>query len=581
MKFSKSLLVLSVGVALAGCGSDSDNSAATDKDKVVTCATATSCSKFTVLHTNDHHGRFWENSNGEYGMAARKTLIDSIRAEVSSNGGTSILLSGGDINTGVPESDMQDAEPDFIGMNLLGYDAMAVGNHEFDNELSVLDKQAKLAEFPMLAANIYKKDADGKVTDERYFQPYKVFDLNGVKVAVVGLTTKDTAKLVNPDNVASIHFADPQTEIKKVLAEIEAKEKVDLVFATTHMGHYANGTHGTEAPGDVMLARSLESGQLDAIIGGHSQNPVCMEPGTNQYANFKPGDACAPDQQNGTYIMQAHEWGKYVGRADFEYYDGKLHLANYALIPVNLKKKDAEGKYQFITNEIEADATVKAVLSQYQKQGQALLGEKVSETDGKLIGDRALVRSQQTNLGHLLGEAYRTYNLVNADFGVMNSGGVRASIEAGDITYRDVLTVQPFGNFVTKATMTGQEVKDYLNVVATLTAGSGGYAQLDNITMSVDCDAKQVTITDINNKGFDLNATYSFSIISFSAAGGDNYPVINVQSTQMTDASVLREFFVKNPSISASDFEKNLNNIQYLSNGQAVKGCPAPAQPSA
>ncbi|MBE3662751.1 bifunctional UDP-sugar hydrolase/5'-nucleotidase [Vibrio navarrensis] len=581
MKFSKSLLVLSVGVALAGCGSDSDNSAATDKDKVVTCATATSCSKFTVLHTNDHHGRFWENNNGEYGMAARKTLIDSIRAEVSSNGGTSILLSGGDINTGVPESDMQDAEPDFIGMNLLGYDAMAVGNHEFDNELSVLDKQAKLAEFPMLAANIYKKDADGKVTDERYFQPYKVFDLNGVKVAVVGLTTKDTAKLVNPDNVASIHFADPQTEIKKVLAEIEAKEKVDLVFATTHMGHYANGTHGTEAPGDVMLARSLESGKLDAIIGGHSQNPVCMEPGTNQYANFKPGDACAPDQQNGTYIMQAHEWGKYVGRADFEYYDGKLHLANYALIPVNLKKKDAEGKYQFITNEIEADATVKAVLSQYQKQGQALLGEKVSETDGKLIGDRAIVRSQQTNLGHLLGEAYRTYNLVNADFGVMNSGGVRASIEAGDITYRDVLTVQPFGNFVTKATMTGQEVKDYLNVVATLTAGSGGYAQLDNITMSVDCDAKQVTITDINNKGFDLNATYSFSIISFSAAGGDNYPVIDVQSTQMTDASVLREFFVKNPSISASDYEKNLNNIQYLSNGQAVKGCPAPAQPGA
>ncbi|MBE4607881.1 bifunctional UDP-sugar hydrolase/5'-nucleotidase UshA [Vibrio navarrensis] len=573
MKFSKSLLVLSVGIALTGCGSDKDND--------VTCATATSCTKFTVLHTNDHHGRFWENSNGEYGMAARKTLIDSIRAEVSSNGGTSILLSGGDINTGVPESDMQDAEPDFIGMNLLGYDAMAVGNHEFDNELSVLDKQAKLADFPMLAANIYKKDADGKVTNERYFQPYKVFDLNGVKVAVVGLTTKDTAKLVNPDNVASIHFADPKTEIKKVLAEIEANEKVDLVFATTHMGHYANGTHGTEAPGDVMLARSLESGQLDAIIGGHSQNPVCMEPGTNQYANFKPGDACAPDQQNGTYIMQAHEWGKYVGRADFEYYDGKLHLANYALIPVNLKKKDTDGKYQFITDEIKADPTVKSLLYPYQKQGQALLDEKVSETDGNLIGDRAIVRSQQTNLGHLLGEAYRTYNLVDADFAVMNSGGVRASIEAGDITYRDVLTVQPFGNFVTKATMTGQEVKDYLNVVATLTAGSGGYAQLDNITMSVDCDAKQVTITDINNKGFDLNASYSFAVISFSAAGGDNYPVINVQSTQMTDASVLREFFVKNPSISASDYEKNLNNVQYFSNGQAMKGCPAPAQPSA
>ncbi|MFN1582737.1 MULTISPECIES: bifunctional UDP-sugar hydrolase/5'-nucleotidase UshA [Vibrio] len=568
MKFSKSLLVLSVGAALAGCGSDSDNSP-------VTCETADSCTKFTVLHTNDNHGRFWENSKGEYGMAARKTLIESIRAEVAANGGESILLSGGDINTGVPESDMQDAVPDFVGMNLLGYDAMAVGNHEFDNSLDVLDMQAELADFPMLAANIYKKDADGKVTDERYFAPYKVFTINGLKVAVIGLTTKDTAKLVNPDNVASIYFEDPQVEIQKTLAEIEANEKVDLVFATTHMGHYQDGNHGSEAAGDVMLARSLKEGELDAIIGGHSQNPVCMEPGTNEYADFKPGDDCAPDQQNGTYIMQAHEWGKYVGRADFEYYDGKLHLADYALIPVNLKAKDENGDYQFITEEIKPDATVKSILLPYQQQGQDLLDVKVSETDGKLEGDRTTVRSQQTNLGHLLGEAYRTYNLVNADFGVMNSGGVRDSIQTGDITYRDVLTVQPFGNFVTKATMTGAEVKEYLDVVATKSAGSGAYAQLDNIKLSVDCDASDVTITDINGKGFDLAATYTFSVISFSAAGGDNYPIIDVESTQMTDASVLREFFVNNPQISAEDFNKNLDNIQYFSNGQAVKGCPS------
>ncbi|WP_038889466.1 bifunctional UDP-sugar hydrolase/5'-nucleotidase UshA, partial [Vibrio campbellii] len=483
----------------------------------------------------------------------------------------SILLSGGDINTGVPESDMQDAVPDFVGMNLIGYDAMAVGNHEFDNSLDVLDMQAELADFPMLAANIYKKDADGKVTDERYFAPYKVFTINGLKVAVIGLTTKDTAKLVNPDNVADIYFEDPQVEIQKVLAEIEANEKVDLVFATTHMGHYQDGQHGSEAPGDVLLARSLEEGELDAIIGGHSQNPVCMEPGTNNYADFKPGDDCTPDQQNGTYIMQAHEWGKYVGRADFEYYDGKLHLANYALIPVNLLDDNDEviGEY------IKHDATVKSILLPYQQQGQDLLDVKVSETDGKLEGDRGVVRSQQTNLGHLLGEAYRTYNLVNADFGVMNSGGVRDSIQTGDITYRDVLTVQPFGNFVTKATMTGAEVKEYLDVVATKSAGSGAYAQLDNIKLTVNCDESDVTITDINNKGFDPAATYTFSVISFSAAGGDDYPVIDVESTQMTDASVLREFFVNNPQISAADFDKNLGNIEYFSNGEAVKGCPA------
>ncbi|SBS67475.1 bifunctional UDP-sugar hydrolase/5'-nucleotidase UshA [Vibrio splendidus] len=565
MNFTKSLLVLSIGVAMVGCGSDND-------DITVTCDTADSCTKFTVLHTNDNHGRFWENSKGEYGMAARKTLIDSIRAEVTQNGGETILLSGGDINTGVPESDMQDAVPDFVGMNLLGYDAMALGNHEFDNSLDVLDMQAELADFPMLAANIYIKDGD-TVTDERLFSPYKVFTINGLKVAVIGLTTKDTAKLVNPDNVATIHFADPQVEIKKAIKEIEANETVDLIFATTHMGHYADGQHGSEAPGDVLLARSLEEGQLDAIIGGHSQNPVCME--GNEYADFNPGDDCKPDQQNGTYIMQAHEWGKYVGRADFEFYDGKLHLAKYDLIPVNLKEKDENGDYQFIQAEIEPNSTVIATLSAYQQQGQELLDVDISKTDAKLEGDRNVVRSEQTNLGHLLGHAYRTYDLVNADFGVMNSGGVRDSIAEGKIAYRDVLTVQPFGNFVTKATMTGAEVKAYLDVVATKTAGSGAYAQLDNISLTVDCDLSDVTIREINNKTFSLTDTYTFSVISFSAAGGDDYPVIDVESTQLTDAAVLREFFVKNPDVTAANYAPVDGELIYMSNGLEVKGCPA------
>ncbi len=82
--------------------------------------------KFTVLHTNDHHGRFWHNKYGEYGMAARKTLIDNLKANIEDQGGSVLLLSGGDINTGVPESDLQDAEPDFKGMSLIGYDAMAL-----------------------------------------------------------------------------------------------------------------------------------------------------------------------------------------------------------------------------------------------------------------------------------------------------------------------------------------------------------------------------------------------------------------------------------------------------------------------
>jgi len=114
--------------------------------------------KLTILHTNDHHGRFWSNKDGEYGLAARATLIAQIREEVKKNGGEVLLLDAGDVNTGVPQSDLLNAEPDFKGMSALGYDAMALGNHEFDNPLKVLFKQQKdWANFPFISANIYDK----------------------------------------------------------------------------------------------------------------------------------------------------------------------------------------------------------------------------------------------------------------------------------------------------------------------------------------------------------------------------------------------------------------------------------------
>ena len=558
----KGMLASAVLVALVGCNSD-------DAKVPTTCAEAgADCKIFTVLHTNDNHGRFWENSNGEYGMAARKALIDQIRAEVSANGGESILLSGGDINTGVPESDLQDAIPDFIGMNEIRYDAMAVGNHEFDNPLAVLDSQRSIANFPMLAANIYH--ADGTT---RYFEPYKVFDINGVRIAVIGLTTEDTAKLGNPEYISEIVFTDPTTEVAKVIAEIKANDKADLIFATTHMGHYADGKNGSNAPGDVAMARALTAGDLHAVIGGHSQNPVCMEPGTNEYADFKPGDDCAPDMQNGTYIMQAHEWGKYVGRADFEYFNGKLNLASYKLIPVNLKKtvEDAEGKKTkvLIGEEIVPDADLKQLLSYYQERGQGQLGEVIAETDARLEGDRAIVRGEQTNLGRLIAEAQRTK--VNADFSVMNSGGVRASIEAGNISYRDVLTVQPFGNMVTLNTLTGAQVSEYLATVATFQRGSGAYAQITGVKMTVDCAASRVDISEINGETYAADGSYTFTVPSYNAAGGDGYPKLESVQTGYVDAEVLYTYFKEKAVIVAADFAP-VGDIVYI-NSNSVLGC--------
>lgn len=528
------------------------------------------CVRFSILHSNDHHGRFWRNRHDEYGMAARKTLVDTQRRAIVEGGGQSLLLSGGDINTGVPESDMQDAVPDFIGMNLIGYDAMAVGNHEFDNDISVLRMQREMAQFPMLAANIYLKNQDGQVTDERLFEPYRVFDVNGVTLAVVGMTTKDTAHLVHPDNVAAFYFADPVTEMPGVIAELKQEHpEVELVFALTHMGHFANGKHGSEAPGDVAMARALPPGQLHGVIGGHSQNPVCMEPGTGEYADFKPGDDCLPDRQNGTWIMQAYEWGKYLGRADFGYYQGQLELLDYQLIPVNLKVKDEQGERRLVGERIEEDAQVLQTLASYQQTGQQLLDQNIALTQVYLDGGRDNVRNQQTNLGQLIGAAFRSHDLVNADFAVVNAGGIRAGIEQGDISYRDILTVQPFGNFITRASMQGAELQTYLNKVGALTGG--GYAQLNNIELDMNCDAGVADIRFVAGSPFSLEQVYTFAISGFSAAGGDGYPVIDVIDTQQTDADMFKTYLEAHQVITGEDIKPG--GVRYFKAGQEVSSC--------
>ncbi|SQI33265.1 bifunctional UDP-sugar hydrolase/5'-nucleotidase periplasmic precursor [Serratia plymuthica] len=237
----------------------------------------------TILHTNDHHGHFWQNDHGEYGLGAQKTLVDSIRQEVAAKGGSLLLLSGGDINTGVPESDLQDAEPDFRGMNLVGYDAMAIGNHEFDNPLSVLRQQEKWATFPLLSANIYQKS-----TQQRLFKPYALFDKQGIKIAVIGLTTDDTAKIGNPEYFTDIEFRVPAQEAKQVVEQLRKDEKPDVIIAATHMGHYDDGNHGSNAPGDVEMARNLPAGYLDMIVGGHSQDPVCMAGENHKQVDYVP-----------------------------------------------------------------------------------------------------------------------------------------------------------------------------------------------------------------------------------------------------------------------------------------------------
>ncbi|EBD7682037.1 bifunctional UDP-sugar hydrolase/5'-nucleotidase [Salmonella enterica] len=541
MKFLKRGVALALLTAFALA---SQPAQAYEKDKTY---------KITILHTNDHHGHFWRSEYGEYGLAAQKTLVDSIRKEVAQEGGSVLLLSGGDINTGVPESDLQDAEPDFRGMNLIGYDAMAVGNHEFDNPLTVLRQQEKWAKFPFLSANIYQKS-----TGERLFKPWAIFTRQDIKIAVIGLTTDDTAKIGNPEYFTDIEFRKPAEEAKVVIQELNMNEKPDVIIAATHMGHYDNGDHGSNAPGDVEMARSLPVGSLAMIVGGHSQDPVCMASENKKQVNYVPGTPCAPDKQNGIWIVQAHEWGKYVGRADFEFRNGEMKMVNYQLIPVNLKKKvtwdNGKSERVLYTPEIAENPQMLSLLTPFQNKGKAQLEVKIGSVNGFLEGDRSKVRFVQTNMGRVIltAQIART----GADFGVMSGGGIRDSIEAGDITYKSVLKVQPFGNIVVYADMSGKEVVDYLTAVAQMKPDSGAYPQFANVSFV----AKEGKLTDLKIKGepVDPAKTYRMATLSFNATGGDGYPRIDNKpgyvNTGFIDAEVLKEFIQQNSPLDAAAF---------------------------
>lgn len=509
--------------------------------------------KFTLLHTNDHHGHFWTNEHDEYGLAAQKTLVDTIRYDVQAHGGAVLLLSGGDVNTGVPESDMQDAEPDFRGMNLIGYDAMAVGNHEFDKPLSVLRQQQKWAKFPLLSANIYQKSS-GK----RLFQPYALFKRMGLKIAVLGLTTDDTAKIGNPRYLTDIEFRRPASEAKAVVEQLRAEENPDVIIAATHMGHYPDGQHGTNAPGDVEMARELPVGYLDLIVGGHSQNPVCMTSANMREHHYVPGMPCAPDRQNNTWIVQAHEWGKYVGRADFTFLNGKLTLNHYALLPVNLKHNvvNSNGEVNRVNYcpQIAKNPAMMKLLTPFQKKGEVQLKVKIGSVDHQMGGDRGIVRFQQTSMARLI--LASQLEQTRADFAVLSSGNVRNSLAPGEISYRDVLKVMPFRDTISYIDFSGRDVARYLAVVANKKTNSGAYAQFFNVSLTTD--GKDVSAIRIKNKPLQPDRIYRMAVSSFNASGGDDYPLLThlpgYVDTGFIDAEVLKAYIQRHSPLSAGEF---------------------------
>lgn len=532
LKLTYFLLVFAAAVGFtAGCTGLSPDVSAQKEKKVY---------HITLLHTNDHHGRFWKNSKGEYGMAARKTLIDRIRAEVESRGGFVLLLDAGDINTGIPESKLLNAEPDILGMNLLGYDAMAVGNHEFDNPVSTLRVQQAWMKFPLLSANIYDK-----TSKKRLFDPFTTINFKGLKIIILGLITEDTVKQGNPENIGNLTFVNAIDTCTKIVPQL--KEKSDILIALTHLGYYPNAVHGSNAPGSVSLARAVDG--IDVIVDGHTHTMLEQ-----------------PDVQNNTIIVQAGEYGKYLGRLDLEYSEGKLTKKAYRLIPVNLKKKiKKENKIirVFIEEEIPEDPETLEFLSKYQEAGGKELNTVIGSSNGKFIGDRDIIRNFETNLGNLVCRA--AISKTFADLSVINSGGIRAGLPSGSITYKDVLKVSPFGNTICTVMLTGKELTAYLEDVISMEKNTGAFVQISGAAIFIS--QKKISRVLIKGKIVSDLKKYKLVIPSYIAAGGDGYPRMSTHpefvNTGFVDAAILKEYITKNSPMDIKDYQPEYNVVYH------------------
>lgn len=432
-----------------------------------------------ILFVNDTHGHAWTfDPYGNPRVGGFNILSTAVSAARVLDENV-LFLHAGDLNTGIPESDLNDAAPDILAFNMMNLDAMTLGNHEFDNPKSVLEAQMDWANFPFISANIYK---DG----EPAFTEYIIKEFGDLKVAIVGFTAEET-------QVLEKLYAD-EYEWKNVIEVAnklvpELKQKADLIIALTHLGT-PKPLIGTSS---VMLAEEVEG--IDVIVDGHSHDLI-EEP-------IVVGD---------TLIVSSGEWAKHLGMLQLEVTEEGVNVLAYNLIPI--KAALTQG-----------DPDVEVILDYFEKLGGEKLNVVMANSKIYLNGVREDVRSKDTNLGFLIADA--TKEICEADFAVVNGGGIRASIEPGDVTYRDILTVLPYGNSAYTVEIPGSVVKDMLDYTATIPDGKGARPQVSGVTYTINKTTQKAEDILINGEPLDLNKTYKLGTNDYMASGGDGYSMLD------------------------------------------------------
>lgn len=439
-----------------------------------------------ILHINDFHG-FAES----YKPLGSDELLGGIpylasKANELRKEKPTLLLSAGDMIQGNNWANLFQGESVLEWMNEMGFDAMVLGNHEFDFGQEVLKKRISEARFPVLGANV-----EGLMP----LAPYVIHELKGVRVAILGVVTEDVPLSTHPRNVAGLKFISPMKIIERYIKEL--KNKVDVMVILSHIG-YTN---------DRVLAEKVEG--IDVIVGGHSHTKIAR-----------------PESIGKTLILQAWEHGKALGVVDLILKDGKVIRSEGRLLEI----KPEDGR---------EDRATLALLNKYKEKVDAVLSEKIGEAEVDLDGEN--VRKGETNLGNFIADIMR--HTSGADITLMNGGGIRTSIKKGEVKVKDVYSVLPFDNTIVAIKLTGKQIREALeHGVSGVEDEEGRFPQVSGLTFRYSPSEKRGSrIKEISVAGHPINPDREYVVAThdFMAVGGDGYKVFGEAIRSSRDFSMI------------------------------------------
>lgn len=507
-KVLRSLMVLAVGGCLSVAWTQSSDEPFT----------------LTILHTNDFHSHADPTAVGETMLGGYARLASAI-IDLRANSVNPILLNAGDTFQGTLYFSVYEGLSDLSFMNLIGFDAMTVGNHEFDKGPEVLAKFATMARFPLLAANL-EVTLDSPLTE--LIRPSTVLDVEGERVGIVGAVTPDLPTISSPG--PTIKMVD---YVRSVQAEVDRLHGLGInkIVLLSHSG----------IEHDLQVVPQLR--RVDAVVGGHSHTlmgEITGRKGPHAYPTL------AKDRDGRSVpVVQAWEWGKVVGQLVLEF-DKDGYVTKWSGQPVAV-----DGSYSdnpFVMQMFEAFRMPLLAL-QKQKVGEIAtaldhrMSEKGEPLMGSVIADAVL-------------EATRS---AGAQMAFWNYGGVRAPLPVGDVTYSQLIEVTPFGNTLVVLELSGAELLAALEHGAR--RGGGLLLPSKGFSYTIKNDAPGAsTIVSATFNGLAVSPTgrYKVAFSSFTASGGDDHQGLkNAKGlrveTGLVDIDALVEFVRKTTPVRASN----------------------------